>query len=147
MWHGLFHSLLLFVSWFVFSLYYVHVFGFGARSTAPLSFGNFFFFFFFIYYVHAFEFRAKSIDPLSFGSFLKILLAIFSFILLYCVHVYQNQCYMCTKISVIQQLTSNGRLVLKKNSCNLDGVQIKHSVSKTTCWDFGPKCWELKFFT
>jgi hypothetical protein len=114
---------------------------------APMSFGKFFFFFFFIYCVHAFEFRAKSIAPLSFGSLFFYLLIIFSFVLLYCVHAYQNQCYMCTKMSVIQWLTSSGRLVLRKNSCNLNGVQIKHSVSKTTCWDFGPKYWELKFLT
>ncbi len=112
MWHGLSHSLLLFVSWFVFSLYCVHVFEFEARSMAPLSFGNFFFFFFFIYCVHAFEFRVRSVTPLFFGSFFFYLLAIFSFILLYCVHAYQNQCYMCTKISVIQWLASSGRLVM-----------------------------------
>jgi hypothetical protein len=79
---------------------------------APLSFGNFFFFFFFIYCVHAFEFRVRSVTPLFFGSFFFYLLAIFSFILLYCVHAYQNQCYMCTKISVIQWLASSGRLVM-----------------------------------
>ncbi len=128
-------------------LYYVHVFEFGARSMAPLSFGNLFFFFFFIYCVHAFEFRVRSMTPLSFGSFFFYLLAIFAFILLYCVHAYQNQCYMCTKISVIQWLASSGKLVPKKNSCNLDRVQIKHSILETTCWDFRPKCWELKFIT
>jgi len=130
--HGLSHSLLLFVSWFVFSLYCVHVFGFGARSMTLLFFGNFFFFFFFIYCVHAFEFRARSIAPLSFENLFFYFLAIFSFVLLYCVDVYQNQCYMCTKISVIQWLASSGRLVLRKNSCNLDGVRIKHAVLKTT---------------
>jgi len=37
---------------------------------------------------------------------------------------YQNQCYMCTKISVIQWLASSGRFVFRKNSCNLDVVPV-----------------------
>jgi len=145
MWHGLSHSLLLFVSWFVFSLYCVHVFGFRARSMAPLSFRNFFFFFFFffIYCVHAFEFTARNIAPLSFGSFSFIC---WLFFLLFSYIVYMLIKTNVTT-SVIQWLASSGRLVLRKNWCNLNGVWIKHAVSKTTCWDFGPKCWELKFFT
>ncbi len=75
--------------------------------------------------------------PLFFGSFFFHLLVIFSFVLLYCVHVYQNQCYMCTKINVIQWLASSGRLGFRKNSCNFDGVPIRHVVSKIACWDFG----------
>jgi len=61
------------------------------------------------------------------------LLGVFSFIcwlffllFFYVVHMlnYQNQCYMCTKVSVIQWLTSSGRLVFRKNSCNLDVVLV-----------------------
>jgi hypothetical protein len=153
MWHGLSHSMFLFVNWFVFSLYYVHVFGFGAKIMAPLSFGRFSFYllvvsfsFSFIVYMHL-NFGQEAQPPLFFGSFFFHLLVIFSFVLLYCVHAYQNQCYMCTKISVIQWLASSGRLVFRKNSCNFDGVPIRHVVSKTTCYDFGPRCWEFKFHT
>jgi hypothetical protein len=121
------------------------------QEAWPPSFWSFSFYFLivfifiFIYCVHAFEFRARSTTPLSFGSSFFYLLAIFFFVLLYCVRVYQNQCYMCTKINVIQWLASSGRLVLRKNSCNLDGVPIRHAVLEITCEDFGPKCWELKF--
>ncbi|KAH8944429.1 hypothetical protein BDL97_13G110000 [Sphagnum fallax] len=65
--------------------------------------------------------------PLSFGSFFFYLLAIFSSILLYCVRAYQNQCYMCTKISIIQWLAPSGRLGFRKNSFHLNVVP------KTTC--------------
>ncbi len=98
-----------------FFLYYVHVFGFGARSMAPLFSGIFSFYllvFFFIYYVHAFEFKARSTTPLSFGSFFFHLLAIFSSVLLYYVHAYQNQCYMFTKINVKKWLDLSGRLCM-----------------------------------
>jgi hypothetical protein len=46
----------------------------------------------------------------------------FSSIFLYCVHAYQNRCYMCTKISVIQWLASSDRLAFRKKSCNLNAV-------------------------
>jgi hypothetical protein len=95
----------------------------------------------FIYCVHAFEFRARSMTPLSFGSFFFYLLAIFFSILLYYVRAYQNQCYMCTKISIIQWLAPSGRLIFRKNSFHLNVVP------KTTCWNSGHKCWELKLLT
>ncbi len=129
----------LYLSADLFFPYIVYMFLGLGQEAWPLSFWSFsfyflvVFFFIFIYCVHAFEFRARSIAPLSFGSSFFYLLAIFSFVLLYCVHAYQNQCYMCTKISVIQWLASSGRLVLRRNSCNLDGVLIRHAISKTTC--------------
>ncbi len=105
------------------------------------------FFFFFIYCVHAFEFRARSTTPLIFWEFFLSFVCHFffcSFILCTCLpkpilHVYQNQCYTW--------LASSGRLVFRKNSCNFDGVPIRDAISKTTCWDFGPWCWEVKFDT
>ncbi len=71
--------------------------------------------------------------PLFFGGFFFDLLVIVSFVLLYCVHAYQNHCYMCTKISVIQWATSSGRLVFRKKLCNFDRAPIRHVVSKTAC--------------
>ncbi len=73
------------------------------------------------------------------------LLGVFSFICLlffllfsYIVHMlkYQNQCYMCTKINVIQWLASSGRLVFRKKSCNLDVIPIMAWSSKNNMLGF-----------
>jgi hypothetical protein len=139
----------------LFFLYCVHVFGFGVRSMTPLSFGSFSFyllavsFSFFIYCLYAFEFKARSTTPLSFGSFFFYICWLFFLLFSYIVHMlnYQNQCYMCTKISVIQWLASSGGLVFRKNSCSLDVILVMACSSRTACWDFVPRCWEFKFLT
>jgi hypothetical protein len=137
----------------LFFLYIVYMFlGLGQKPWPPCVLRTspfiywFFFFFSFIVYMHL-SLGQEAQPPLFFGGFFFDLLVIVSFVLLYCVHAYQNQCYMCTKFTAIQWLASSGRLVFKKNSCNFDGVPIRHAISKTPCLNFGPRCWELKFFT
>ncbi len=49
---------------------------------------------------------------------------------------YQNQCYMCAKINVIQWLASSGRLVFRKKSCNLDMVLVMACSSKNNMLGF-----------
>ncbi len=63
-------------------------------------------------------------------------MGIFSYVLLYYVHVYENQCYMCTKISVIQWLIASGRFVFRKNSCNLDVVLVMACSSRNNMLGF-----------
>jgi hypothetical protein len=129
MWHGLSHSC-FYLSANFFFLILCTCFWVLGKKHGPLVFWELFFFFFLkILYMHL----SLGQEAQSFQSFFFYLLAIFSFVLLYCVHAYQNQCYMCTKINVIQWLALSGRLVLRKISCNLDGVPIRHIVSKTTC--------------
>jgi hypothetical protein len=122
-----------------FFLYIMYMFlGLGQKAWHPCLLWAFpficwfFFSFSFIVYMHL-SLGQEAQPPLFFGSFFFHLLVIFSFVLLYCVHAYQNQCYMCTKIGVIQWLPSSGRLVFWKNSCNFDGVPIRHAILKIAC--------------